>query len=160
MRQELTSLVRIEDSSSSAAWDKDDDEPSLKQEVFTLVNVLQQQQDEKENTVQATSTCTATTKDDSRDEGLRNRHGKTDSSSTNNNDAPSTTMTQETVVDQSDLIDPVQLLGGALPPRSLKDAQEHAKRALQAYIQAANSMQELTKLLGKTSVQKEIAKGD
>jgi hypothetical protein len=144
IRPDLESLVRVME---------DDSEPALQHESLTLVDVAEKQQQEKENAgrVDLLTSSVATM-------GLRNRHSKTDYSSTTQDydkDEKKSSMIQEEAENKGQtMADPLQLLGGALPPRGLKDAQVHAKNALESYLQAANIVRELQKLISTQRIEK------
>lgn len=142
VRQELDPLVRIDQHTRSI--NESDEEPELIQEKLSLVDVIQKRQLEKENeSVSLPGAKNAV--DDSI--GLRNRHSKKGPTSTTSEKSSKPAMTREDLVDETIFPDPIQLLGGALPPRSLLHAQTKAKEALESYVQAANIVQELQKIL-------------
>ena len=51
--------------------------------------------------------------------------------------------------------DPIEFLGGWMPPRELKIAQQQSKQALQTYIEAANSAAKLLSILNLVESKKE-----
>ena len=83
-------------------------------------------------------------------EGLRQRKGGDPQKSTSQSGSQWTV--ENVVQEQTETanksptaapIDPLELLAGAFPPRELKQAQAHAKKALQLYIDAANLIREI-----------------
>jgi hypothetical protein len=138
VRQELEPTLRMEQVG------KDSEEPELMQERLSLVDVVQKQQQDKENPSNTTAPNTNTTNATSESNtGLRNRHSKKDYSASTTSEEKAS-MIKEDMVDNATVIpDPLQLFGGALPPRSLHAAQTQAKQALESYIQAATMIQEL-----------------
>ncbi|GKY93459.1 hypothetical protein MPSEU_000313400 [Mayamaea pseudoterrestris] len=147
VRLDLEPILRMKESLK--------EEPCLVQEQFSLINVTQKDPLEKENAAATptipSATSTAAIGDNENTTGLRNRHSKSDYSTKNDETKPSMTKEELLPVDDtpaaSSIPDPLQLLGGALPPRDLFAAQAQAKQALESYIQAANLIQQMQMLM-------------
>jgi hypothetical protein len=54
--------------------------------------------------------------------------------------------------------DPIEFLGGWMPPRELKIAQQKSKRALQTYVEAANAAARLLSIVHSLEGKKEEGK--
>ena len=55
------------------------------------------------------------------------------------NETDDENVSDQMLMKQLDIVDPVELVAGGLPPRELKRAQQEARKALVSYIQAANA---------------------
>jgi hypothetical protein len=121
---------------------------------------LQDILEEKENT--KTSKSTSTTEDSTTASasatGLRQRKMNNTNNIDNDQEVDTTetewTMVQEETEDDDDdgtmmLLkrDPIEFLGGWMPPRELKIAQQKSKRALQTYVEAANAAARLLSIV-------------
>ena len=111
---------------------------------WTLVDPVAE---EATNKAQSINDQKDSTSIDKENQGLRHRKGLSKEAAY---DLKTSKWTTELLEEQEDLIrsaDPLSLLGGALPPRDLRTAQQNAKQALQAYIDAANFAMDLIKIL-------------
>ena len=145
IREELESTLQMEQVMTAK---ESEEEPELKHERFSVLDVTQKQLHEKEN-VSSPAVPNAATNDKST--GLRNRHSKTDYSSSKNDDDNKPSMTREDKIHDAPVVpDPLQLLGGAFPPRSLVTSQAQAKQAIESYIRAANLIHELLLVMKET----------
>mmetsp|Transcript_8225 Transcript_8225/g.10762 ORF Transcript_8225/g.10762 Transcript_8225/m.10762 type:complete len:237 (-) Transcript_8225:91-801(-) len=102
-----------------------------------------------EDAVMAEDTEPALMNDSTKEEGLRNRRQRPTDSNKNSQETKWTVEQNEQTTEDDDgngerdsttkvVIDPLELLAGAFPPKELKEAQKRAKLALQSYIEAAN----------------------
>jgi hypothetical protein len=120
---------------------------------------------EKENSSKASSASISDTPTAST--GLRQRKVNTDHTSNTEKSADSGDDATWTIVKEEDLEDeelvmlrkdPIEFFGGGLgAPRDLRVAQQHAKQAMEGYIQAANEVTKLLTIILKEKQKEEVA---
>jgi hypothetical protein len=125
-------------------------------DLWTLIDRVQVAEErtaiEKENEMPSSSSTSTTPAT-----GLRHRKA-----STNKEDTNSSKWTQENeesdvpLSDEERLLkaDPLQLIGGAFPPRDLRVAQEEARTALATYVKMANLAAAILELTNTTETKK------
>ena len=129
---------------------KDEDDEGKQNEInaiaplnFSLVDAVEEyRKSQRRNTPETSSSVNDQV-------GLRQRKktgtNKSDAGETSTdgwvvvNESGDENVSDQVLMKQLDIVDPVELVAGGLPPRELKRAQQEAHKALVGYIQAANA---------------------
>lgn len=150
--------VVVEDNGMGELIDEDEEKRKESSGYLKTVWKIVDPVEREKETKQAAADAATNDKEnkDHKSTGLRQR--KKGDSKTTEDDKKWTTEVEDEFQAAENLIreaDPIALVGGALPSRDLRTAQVNAKKALEAYIDAANFAAQLLTLLKENSSSKQ-----
>ena len=164
VREEFNAKIRLDITVPDLVLNDDDADTVVSAPpTFVILDAVeeykksrQNDNNENDNKKMSTPTKTPTAASSSSDTGLRQRKG--DSNNDNNSsDGDSgwvvvdndTNENQAMIMKELNIVEPIELIAGGLPPKELKLAQKQAQKALQEYINIANKATILLSTLQK-----------